>query len=429
MTRIAVVGSGIAGLGAAWLLDRSGRCEVVVLEAEDWVGGHTCTVDVDAPGGRTVPADMGFIVHNPRAYPRLVALLDELRVPTRETEMSFSVSCRGCGLEYAGRGIAAQLDRFARPRMVRLVREIRRFWADGRAALEDPRVAPLTLEQFIRARGYSEDFRQHYLVPLVSAIWTASPSGALEFPAHAALGFLDNHGVLQARGHRWRTVVGGSRSYVDAILQRIGGEVRTSSPVLRITRDETGVDVLVAGATAPERFDHVVLATHADTSLALLGDADPLERTVLGRFEYTSNEVVLHHDRSLLPRRRAAVAAWNYQLPACEPGDARPTLTYSMNRLQGISEVDPVAVTLNRGAAIDPATVVTTRTFAHPRYTHEAFEAQGRVHELDGRRRSWFCGAWQGFGFHEDGLRSGQRAAEALLDRLRDVSHHPIPGR
>jgi uncharacterized protein len=291
MTRVAVIGSGIAGLGAAWQLDRSGRCQVVVFEAESWVGGHTCTVDVVDPDGQSHAVDMGFIVHNPRAYPLLVQLLADLGVRTRDTEMSFSVGCRGCGLEYAGRAIGRQLDRFARPRMLRLVAEIRRFWRDAHAALADPDPAheALTLQQFVDARGFSRDFQQHYLVPLVAAIWSTSPAGALGFPVHAALGFLDNHGVLQARGHQWRTIEGGSRAYVDAILRRMGGEVRTDAPVLSVRRDEQGVDVLVAGAAAAERFDHVVLATHADTSLALLSDCDPLERELLAAFPYTDN--------------------------------------------------------------------------------------------------------------------------------------------
>lgn len=421
MVRIAVIGAGIAGLGAAWQLDRSGRCDVTVLEAEPWIGGHTCTVDVAGDGARPLPVDMGFIVHNPRAYPRLVSLLDELDVRTRATEMSFSVACQGCGLEYAGRGIAGQLDRFVRPRMLRLVAEIRRFWSDGRAALGDPELEPLTLEQFVTSRGYSSDFRQHYLVPLVGAIWSTSPGNALGFPIHAALGFLDNHGVLQARGHEWRTIVGGSRAYVDAILKRMGGVVRPDSPVLSVTRHEDCVDVLLAGAQRPEQFDQVVLATHADTSLSLLADADRHERSLLEAFEFTDNEVVLHEDRSLLPGRRSAIAAWNYQLPSCAGAGTRPTMTYSMNRLQGLDTKRQLSVTLNRGAEIDERLVLARRSFSHPRYTHRSFAAQQRLDELDGRRRTWFCGAWQGFGFHEDGLRSGQRVADALVDQLRDA--------
>ncbi|MCB0879029.1 MAG: FAD-dependent oxidoreductase [Thermoleophilia bacterium] len=420
MRRVAVIGGGIAGLGAAWALDRSGRVDVTLLEAEQYVGGHTCTVQLD-DAGRSLPVDMGFIVHNPNTYPRLLRLFDELEVETRSTEMSFSVACHGCGLEYAGRGIGRQLDRFMRPRMLRLVGEIRRFWVDARSALDDPALEPLTLQQFVDSRGYSRDFQQHYLVPLTAAIWSTSPGGALEFPIHWALRFLHNHGVLQARGHEWRTVVGGSRSYVDAILRRIGGTVRTDAPVLGIRRDDDGVDVLIAGAAQPERFDEVVLATHADTSLALLTDADELERELLGQFRFTTNDVVLHEDRALLPRRRAAISAWNYQLPDCAGTGSRPTLTYSMNRLQGLDTTRPISVTLNRGAQVDPQLVLERRTMSHPQFTHESLRAQRRLPELDGRRRTWLCGAWQRYGFHEDGLWSGQRVASGLVARLRDA--------
>ena len=423
MQRVAVIGSGIAGLGAAWALDRSGRVEVTILEADTRVGGHTCTVDVDHHGG-TLPVDMGFIVLNPNTYPRLLRLFDELRVETRPTEMSFSVSCRECGLEYAGRQPHRQLDRFLRPRMLRLVTEIRRFWRDGTAALDDPAVEHLTLQQFVDQRGYSLDFQRHYLVPLTAAIWSTAPQGALDFPIRWALRFLHNHGVLQARGHQWRTVVGGSRAYVDAILRRIGGTLRTDSPVIAVRRDSDGVDVYVAGAPAPQRFDHVVLATHADTSRALLVDADDVEQRVLAPFQFTVNDVVLHEDSAMLPRRGAAVSAWNYQLPRCDPGDSRPTLTYSMNRLQGLPADRTLAVTLNRGADIDPDRVLARQSMSHPQVTHESLRAQQHLPILDGRRRTWFCGAWQRHGFHEDGLWSGQRVADGLLESLRDV-----PGR
>ncbi len=426
MQRVAVIGSGIAGLGAAWALDRSGRARVTVFEAEDHAGGHTCTIDVPHDGG-ILPVDMGFIVHNPNTYPRLLALFDELGVVTRPTEMSFSVSCRGCGLEYAGRSLHHQLDRFLRPRMLRLAWEIRRFWGDAHAALADPSLEPLTLQQFVDRRGYSRDFQQHYLVPLTAAIWSTSPGGALDFPIMWALRFLDNHGVLQARGHQWRTVVGGSHAYVDAILARIGGTVRTNAPVIGVRRDGDGVEVLVAGAATAERFDHVVLATHADTSLAVLEDPDELERELLGAFQFTANDVVLHEDRSMLPARDAAIASWNYQLASCDGHDQRPTLTYSMQRLQGHPPERPLAVTLNRGAEIDPDTVLAHRTMSHPRVTHYSLRASSQLSLLDGRRRTWFCGAWQRYGFHEDGLWSGQRVAAGLVERLRDTPddrHH-----
>lgn len=420
MTRVAIIGSGIAGLGAAWELDRSGRCDVTIFEAEDWIGGHTCTVAVPGPAG-SLPVDMGSIVHDPHACPRLVAMVDEFGVATRRTEMSFSVACRGCGLEYSSRAIGRQLDRYLRPRMIRMMHEVRRFRREGRVALADPGCSDLTLAAFVASRHYSSDMVCHYLVPLVCAIWSTSPHGALDFPARAALAFLDDHGFLQARGHEWRTVVGGSHAFVDAILGRIGGEVRRGAPVISIRRGDAGVDVLAAGAARPERFDHVVLATHADTSLALLDDADALERELLGAFEFTVNEAILHDDPAMLPRRTSSVSAWNCRLAGCAGTDDRPTITHSMNRLQGLATDRPLSVTLNRGPELDPGRVIARRQFAQPRYTHRSIAAQGRLQQLDSRRRTSYCGAWQGFGLHEDGLRSGQRVAGALLERLRDA--------
>lgn len=419
MTRVAIIGAGVAGLGAAWELDRSGRCDVTVFEAEKRIGGHACTVVVDGRHGPQA-VDMGFAVHAPRTCPRLVTLLTELDVATRPAEASFSVSCRGCGLEYADRAVGRQLDRFMRPRMVWMVAEARRFRREARAARADPSLDGLTLGDFAMVRGYSPDMVRHYLVPLVGATWSAAPAAPLELPVGVALGMLDHRGLLDAGGHEWRTVVGGSQTYVDAILSRLGGEVRPDSPILAVRRGADGVDVLPAGAAAAERFDHVILATHADTSLALLDDADHLEQELLGSFEFAVDEAVLHHDPAVLPRRRSTVSTWNYRLASCAgPGDV-PMRTSSMNRLHGLSTTQQLSVTHDDGGAVDPARELRRHLFSQPRPTHRSVAAQQRLHLLDSRRRTSFCGAWQGYGFHEDGLRSGQRVATALLGRLRD---------
>jgi uncharacterized protein len=391
MMKIAIVGSGVAGLGAAYVLSRAHAVEV--FEAEPRVGGHVYTVDVGP-----LAVDTGFIVHNRRTYPLLTRLLAELGVPTQETTMSFSMEC-ACGAAWSSR----------RPwRAGRLLGEIVRFLRTAGSA----DTAGRTLDRFVRDEGYSDAFRWHYIVPMTAALWSAAPEDALAFPASSAVEFLANHGMLGLRRHRWRTVVGGSRAYVAALQSRLPGPVHVSLPVTSVARSEVGVEIRAGGVV--RRFDAVVLATHAPQALALLADPSEAERRLLSAFRTTANETVLHTDERLLPRRRSDRAAWNYQSPGCGVAAPQATLTYSSSRLQSLASDREICVTLNRTADIDPARIIEVISYAHPRTTFASIAAQREIHLLNGARRTAFCGAWQGNGFHEDGLASGVRAAEAL---------------
>jgi predicted NAD/FAD-binding protein len=407
--RVAVIGAGIAGLGAAHALSRVH--EVTVFEREPRAGGHADTVTVSRPGG-DLHLDTGFIVHNEPNYPRLSRLFRELGVRVQDSDMSFGVSCRACGVEYSAVRLWSQPRQLASPRMLRLLAEIVRFLRQGEDGL-DERHARSTLGGYVRAEGYSADFRDHYLVPFAAALWSTAPGETLDFPMPYAVAFFRNHNLLGFRRHRWRTVVGGSRRYVAAVCAPLTGRLRLGMPVRAVRRDADGVEVRT-GDDRAERFDAVVMATHAPQALALLADADPLEREVLGAFETTRNSAVLHTDARLLPARPAARASWNYQVDDCRSPSPRPTVTYYLNKLQALDEPEHWCVTLNRDADIAPEHVVRRTEYAHPRYTFAALDAQGRLPALDGRRRTWFCGAYQGFGFHEDGLASGLRAARGL---------------
>jgi uncharacterized protein len=391
--KIAVVGSGISGLGAAYLLARAH--DVHVFEGDSRPGGHANTVVHDG-----LALDTGFLVHNARNYPLLTRLFAELGVASHESDMSFSVSCSGCGLEYSGRRPFAQTGNVARPGFISLLWEIRRWLRTARPPDESQ-----SLAQYLDAGGYSGGFRRHFLVPLTSALWSTAPGRALEFPAAYAIRFFDNHGMLGFGRFRWRTVTGGSRRYVDAIAARLGDRLRLGSPVRAVRRSSDSVELRVADHV--ERFDHVVLATHADQALALLEHPTPHERRVLGTFAYTKNEAVLHTDSSFLPRTRAARASWNYRLG----DDDRPTITYHLNRLQALDVEHDYCVTLNEGVAEEH--VLQRFTYEHPLFTVATLRAQSELPGLAGGR-THFAGAYFGNGFHEDGLASGVAAARAL---------------
>lgn len=411
--RIAVVGTGIAGLGAAYALQRAGNA-VELFEREERPGGHTHTVTVD-DGGRPLGVDTGFIVHNERNYPNLVRLFRELGVATHESDMSFSVSCARCGIEWAGKRPFAQPGNALRPAFLRMVADVIRFLRDAPRQLERGEVEGLTLAQHVARQGYSRSFLDHFLVPLTAAIWSTAPEQSLDFPAPYALRFFHNHGMLGFRRTPWRVVTGGSSTYVEALLDRLGREtLRLAAPVQSVTRHDDRVELRLAGGGDPLPYDAVVLAVHGAQALPLLADPSDAERAVLGAFGATVNETVLHTDERMLPRTRAARASWNYHLEDCRSPVARPTLTYWMNRLQGFDSPRQYQVTLNRGAEIDPARVIRRIEVAHPRYTFESLAAQERLPELQGVRRTAFAGAWQGYGFHEDGLASGLRAAAAF---------------
>ncbi len=409
--RIAVVGSGVSGLVAAYVLDKAH--DVTVFEADPRVGGHVHTVDV-ASRGRTVPVDTGFIVFNDRTYPNFVALLGELGVLSRPGTMSFSVACEQTGLEYNGGswcGLFAQKRNAVRPRFLAMLRDIARFHRDANDYLATADETQ-TLADFVARRSYGTWFRERFLFPMAAAIWSADPVQIGSFPARSMLGFLRNHGMLSATGRPiWRTIVGGSRTYVDRMRARMRAKFHVGRRVVAVRRQVDGVDLATQDAP-PERFDHVVLATHADQALALLADPSDVERDVLAAVRFRRNDTALHTDVALLPGRRRAWAGWNYRLPSSPSADV--TVTYDMNVLQGLAEPDHYLVTLNQTERIDPARVLRRLQYEHPVFDHGAVRAQRRWAEISGVRRTHFCGAWWGHGFHEDGVASGLRVARAF---------------
>jgi predicted NAD/FAD-binding protein len=408
--RIAVVGSGISGLSAAWLLSR--RHDVVLYESNDYLGGHTDThrVEVD---GRVFNVDTGFIVHNPVHYPLLTRLFDALGVASQPTTMSFSVQDAGTGLEYNATSLDAlfcQRRNLVSPRFWRLLRDLVRFYRAAPALLETAGPGP-TLGDYLQSNGYGDAFRDQHLVPLASALWSSPAAGILGFPAKYMVRFMANHHMLQLTGRpEWRVVRGGSRTYVDAMAARWDVRVRLRTPVRGIKRDAHGVHVRCDAGS--EHFDHVVLACHGDHAIALLDDASERERDILGAIAYQANETVLHTDASLLPRHRKAWAAWNAYIPA--DASEACTVSYCMNLLQGLPVTTPLVVTLNRTHDIDPSRVLVRRAYRHPVHTHAMVDAQARKHEIQGVRRTWFAGAYWGWGFHEDGIGSGAEVARAL---------------
>jgi len=406
-----VVGSGIAGLGAAWLLSRAH--DVVLFEANARLGGHTHTHRV-AQAGREYAVDTGFIVYNAHNYPLLARMFEELGVASQPTTMGFSVQDARSGLEYNAtslRGMFCQPRNLVSPQFLRMAHEITRFYRESPALLESPGEGP-TLGDYLHANGYSPMFVRDHIVPMASALWSSPTDAILAFPARYLVRFMANHRMLQvAERPEWRVVTGGSDSYVRALQADWRVQVRLAAPVRRLRRTGGGIKLESADGSE-EAFDQVVLACHADDALALLSDADDTERTVLGAFTFQDNETVLHTDARLLPTRRAAWAAWNAHVPAT-PG-APCTVSYCMNLLQSLESPEPFVVTLNRSADIDPAKVLARMRYRHPLYTHASVAAQGRRADVQGRRATWFCGAYWGFGFHEDGLRSGVDVARAL---------------
>lgn len=410
--RIAVIGSGISGASAAWAL--APRHDVTVFEADARPGGHTATVDVDYDG-QPVAVDTGFIVYNELNYPDLTALFSHLGVATHPSCMGFSLSLDGGRLEWCGetyRSVFAQKRNIASPSFLWMLREILRF---NRICTEDRDNGVLghaTIGEYLAMRKFSNAFRDDYLIPMAAAIWSTPRIRMLEFPAATFISFFENHRLIHNERPAWRTVTGGSRTYLAHLLGGLGDRVRLARPVDTILRDQFGVSVWSGGR--PERFDEVVVAAHSDQALALLGDASDLETRLLGAIPYRPNRVVLHRDPRLMPRRRAAWSAWNYLRDSRGDGEAEVCVTYWMNRLQGIPDATPLFVSLN--PVIEPRDHLTFGewSFDHPQFDVRALTAQARLDEIQGVRRTRFAGAWTGYGFHEDGLRSGLDAALAL---------------
>lgn len=410
--KIAVIGSGISGLVAARRLSRNH--DIALFEAADRLGGHTATYDVEV-GGRDYAVDTGFIVYNERTYPRFSALLAELGVATQATEMSFSVSCRNGGLEYAG----SNLNTLFAQRRNLFSGYFHRLWLDivrfNRAAVRDLQAGrvsdDITLGEYLAVNGYGRGFRDHYLVPMTAAIWSTGHGTALGFPLKFFVQFFRNHGLLSLTDRpQWRSVVGGSHRYIEPLVAPFVDRIRRCTPIVSIERRNNGVRVHTA-AGATEVFDQVVIATHSDQALAMLADASAAERDILGAVPYLQSEVVLHTDERLLPQNRRCWSSWNAIVDGSE---ARPALTYNMNILQRIDAPVTFCVTLNQTDAIDPRRILGVYHYSHPQFSLAAIAAQRRAVEINGVNRTWFCGAYWFNGFHEDGVASAQRVADAI---------------
>lgn len=410
--RIAVIGSGIAGLSAAWLL--SPRHEVVVYEANAYAGGHSNTVDVTLDG-ISYPVDTGFLVHNDRTYPNLIRLLPLLGVDTPASEMTFSVSLPSSNLEWAGASLAtlfAQPSNLVRPAFWRMVLDILRFNRESTALLERTRGSGNSLAELLDQGGYSQEFRSWYLYPMGAAIWSSPLKGMEAFPAETFLQFCLNHGLLQIFDRpQWKTIRRGSREYVNAMLRTLP-DVRLNTPVKSVSRHDG--HVLVTSAAGAESFDRVILACHTDQSLQILTDARAEERAVLSAISYQPNVAWLHTDSTLMPHRRRAWSAWNYYSNGTPHQDNPVAVTYWLNRLQGLPFQTDVFVTLNPPVAPARHKVIQRIEYAHPLLDGDAYLAQKKLSDVQGLDRVFFCGAWAGYGFHEDGLKSGMAVASLL---------------
>ncbi len=401
--RIGIIGTGISGNLTARLLSQEHAIEV--FESSPTVGGHTRTLDVNA-FGQTWQVDTGFMVFNDRTYRNFCRLLQLLGLAGNDTDMSFSVACAKSGLEYQGsslNGLFAQRRNLVRPAFLGMLRDVVRFNRESEAMLESD-LGEKTLRVLLAEKGYGAWFAEKYLVPMTAAIWSCPPASLWDFPAHFLLAFLRNHGLLQIKNRpQWKTVAGSARSYVERLIEPFHDRIRTNCPVVAVQRHEDHVVVHPRNAP-PELFDCVVLACHADQALALLQDADEAEREILEAIPYHSNTAVLHTDTSILPRRRRAWASWNYSIPADERQPV--AVTYELSLLQHLKTPTPLLLTLNASDRIDPAKILDRYLFHHPGYTTRSLQAQQRLRQRNGQRRTYYCGAYRGYGFHEDGVNS-----------------------
>ena len=409
--KIGIIGSGISGLSCAYYLHRDH--EVHVFERAERIGGHTATVDV-AMGGRRFAIDTGFIVFNDWTYPNFIALMDELGVSSKPTEMSFSLSDRDSGLEYAGSNfntLFAQRSNLLSPRFLGMLRDIVRFNKEAIADLEAGTLSPdMSLGEYLQKGGYERAFIDYYLVPMGAAIWSADVPVMLDFPLQFFVRFFRNHGLLSVRNRpQWRVIEGGSREYLKPLSDPFSRNIHTGANIEGVRRLEKGAEIRLVGGQV-ETFDAVVFACHSDQALAMLDDASAVERDILGAIPYQTNEVTLHTDTRLLPRLERAWSSWNYQR---RPDTQRPTLTYNMNILQGLSAPETFCVTLNDREAINPHKILGKFDYAHPVFTLPGMAAQERWGEINGGS-TWFCGAYWRNGFHEDGVHSALRVANGI---------------
>ena len=403
--KIAVVGTGISGLTAAWHLAR--HHDVTVFEKNDYAGGHSHTVTI-AEEGRELGLDTGFVVYNDRTYPRFSGMLADLGVATQPSEMSFSMRCDRCAVEYSGSGLRGLFPRLAQalnPGFHRMLLDVLRFHREANAALGASHYADYTLGEFLEERRYGSAFVRHYVLPMGGAIWSTPPGEFTAFPLQYFLIFFRNHGLLSVNGKpRWRTVAGGSRRYVTALTRGFGDRVRLRCAVTRVRRRPHGVELEAGGAALP--FDRLVLATHSDQALALLADPDDDEIRALRSIRYRSNEAILHTDPAPLPRKRRARASWNVHVSDCRRPDAPLTMTYDLNRLQRLDAAAQYCVTLNDARGIAAERILRRIAYEHPCYGLRSLEAQRLLSRRNGRRHTYYCGAWLGYGFHEDGVAS-----------------------
>lgn len=410
MKRIAVIGSGISGLSAAYYMSR--KHEVHVFEKDNRLGGHTHTVLVDSERG-PIPVDTGFIVHNDRTYPNFCRLMEELGVATQPSDMSFAVTERGGDFEYSSHGLGgffAQKSNYLSPRHYTLLREILRFNREAPKVLNDTDASGLTLGEFLQTGRYSPVFVERYLIPMAGAVWSMAPDVVPKFPVVTLVRFMQNHGMLGINTHpKWKVIRGGSHSYFAPLTAPFRSRITKDATISAVERSDSGVTLKFRDRPA-RQFDEVVFACHGDQILPMLAQPTETEKDVLRSFTTTRNETCLHTDATLLPKRPAARASWNYLL-----GDSgNVTVTYHMNRLQSLNTTEDYCVTLNANGSIDPVRVLRRMVYEHPLYTHAAIRSQERWQEISGKNRTHFCGAYWFYGFHEDGVRSGLRVAEAL---------------
>lgn len=413
---IAVVGSGISGMVAAYLI--SEEHAVTVYEAGDHIGGHTHTHDI-ARNGRRYAVDTGFIVFNEKTYPNFLKLMSRLGVAWQKSDMSFSVKCYNTGLEFRPstlNSLFVQRRNFLRPSFYRMISDALRFRREAGELFETDTRYERTLDEFLKEKKYSPWFIEYFIVPMGSAIWSADPDRFRKFPARYFAEFFEKHGFLNIQDQpQWLVIKGGSKQYIEPLTRRFRDNIRLNCGVRKIRRYKDHVEIQANGHE-PENYDSVVIATHSDQALALLADPSPGEQEILGNIAYQENETVLHTDATVLPQRRAAWAAWNYHIPTDDRG--RVAVTYDMNILQSLEAAEEFCVTLNMTDAIAPEKIIKRLTYHHPVYTPQSLAARRRYHEINGRNRTYFCGAYWFYGFHEDGVKSGQEVGKLFGKKL-----------